>query len=205
MGKGGKGSYKHRQKRKQAVCAVALALLVGVVTLLAVLYFTDFRPRDPRVDVMDVQLLSLDAPPAASPTGGYPPVSANLTLFLKLSLHNPNRASFHMQDGGSLSLVFHGTAVGSIPLQGGAVIPARSTKDFSVQLTATEQGGPHIYADAASSIVHVTSSVAIVGKVTTLSIFSHRSKVVSNCDINVSLIIRGIVSYSCQKNISLDA
>ncbi|KAI5068880.1 hypothetical protein GOP47_0017225 [Adiantum capillus-veneris] len=201
MGKGGKGSYKHRQKQKQMACMVVLALLVAVVALLAVLYFTNFRPRDPKVEVPTMQLLSLY-------TAGYPATvtSANLTLNLQLSLHNPNRAPFYLLGDSAASLLYYGSAVGSTPLPPATVL-ARSSIALSAAVTVegpTPLGGPHIYADVASAALEVSTSVAIVGKVTTLNMFSHHAKVVSNCNVSISLSVRGIESFTCQKAVSVD-
>ncbi|MCO5597360.1 hypothetical protein L7F22_051436 [Adiantum nelumboides] len=201
MGKGAKASYKHRQRQKQVACMVVLALLVAVVALLAVLYFTNFRPKDPKVEVPTMQLLSLY-------TAGYPAAitSANLTLNLQLSLHNPNKAPFYLLGGSSASLLYYGAAVGSTSLPPVTIL-AQSSTALSAALTVdgpTPLGGPHMYADVASSLLQVSTSVTILGKVTTLNIFSHHSKVVSNCDVSVSLDVRGIEAFTCQKAMSRD-
>lgn len=201
MGKGQKGNYKHRQKQKQLACIALAVTLVIIIIVLAVLYFSLFKPKDPKVQVPTMQLLSLY--PA-----GYPSAitSVNLTLILQVSMYNPNRATFYVQDGSTACLYYYGAQVGFAAVPP-ASIPAQSFITLSVGLTvegSTPLQGPSLYGDVSSGILQISTSVTIMGKVTTLHIFSHHSNVVSKCNINVSLNIRGIESYTCQRSFSLD-
>lgn len=96
--------------------------------------------------------------------------------------------------------------MGFAPVPPGS-IPSQSCSTVSVSLTVqgpTPLQGSSLYADVASGILQVSTSVTILGQVTTLNIFSHHSDVVSKCGVNVSLLIRGIESYTCQSSYSID-
>lgn len=180
-----------------------LAVLVAVIAVLAVLYFTTYRPKDPRVEVPTVQLLSLY-------TAGYPAsvTSVNLTLILQISIHNPNKAPFYMQDGSTASLIYYDSTVGSARLPPGTILDQSSailSAALSIGGPSPLLTGPQLVADVASGILHTSISVTILGKVTTLSIFSHHSKVLCICDISISLAIRGIESYACQRSNSINS
>lgn len=201
MGKGGKGSYKDKQKVKKLVCIGITVFLVIVIIILAVLYFSLFKPKDPRVQVPTMQLLSLYS-------AGYPAAitSANLTLLLQVSMYNPNRAPFHVRDGSTACLYYYGAQVGFVTVPTGS-IPSQSFVTLAISLTVQGTAPLHgvpLYGDVASGILEVSTSVTIFGKVTTLNIFTHHASVVSKCNINVSLNARGIVSYTCQRSFSLD-
>lgn len=200
MGKGGKGSCQKKKQQKKIACVACTVILIIIIIILIVLYVAVFRPKDPRVQVPTMQLLSL------YPVG-YPLAitSANLTLNLQVSIYNPNRATFIVQDGGIACLYYYGVQVGFTPIPTGS-IPAESFSTISVPLTV--QGAPlqgsNLVADVADGILQVSTSVTIVGKVTTLNLFTHHADVVSKCNINVSFNVRGIESYTCQKSFSID-
>lgn len=201
MGKGQKGhSDDRRKKRKQAACILCTIILVIVIIVLAVLYFSLFKPKDPTVQVPTMQLISL------YPSGYSVSItSVNISLILQVSMYNPNRATFYVQDGSTACLYYYGTQVGYAPVPPGS-LPSQSYATVSVGLTVqgpTPLQGSYLSADVASGILQVSTSVTIIGKVTTLNIFSHNSDVISKCYINVSFNARGIEAYTCQKSYSL--
>ncbi|MCO5612499.1 hypothetical protein L7F22_066767 [Adiantum nelumboides] len=201
MGKGGKGDYKRKQKVKKLACLALTVFLVIVIIILAVLYFSLFKPKDPRVQVPTMQLLSLYS-------AGYPTTisSANLTLVLQVAMYNPNRATFHVQDGSTACLYYYGAQVGFVSLPTGS-IPSQSFVTLSIPLTVQGSAplqGAQFYGDVSSGILQVSTAVTVFGRVTTLNIFTHHASVVSKCNINVSLNARGIVSYTCQRSFPLD-
>lgn len=196
-----KGSCHKKQQQKQMICIACTIILVIIIIVLAVLYFVVFRPKDPNIQVPTMQLLSL------YPVG-YPvaTTSANLTLNLQVSMYNPNKATFYVQDGGIACLFYYGTQVGFTPVPTGSV-PGESFSTFSVPLTVQGSAplqGPNLIADISDGILQVSTSVTIVGKVTTLNLFTHHSDVVSKCNVNVSFNVRGIEAYTCQRSYSLD-
>lgn len=196
--KGEKGDLK---RQKQLACIALTVILVIIIIVLLVLYFTIYKPKDPKVQVPTMQLPSLY--PA-----GYPSTitSVNLTLILQISMYNPNKATFYVQDGSTACLYYYGALLGFTALPTGA-IPAQSFITLSVGLTvqgSTPLQGSYLYGAVSSGILQISTSVTIMGKVTTLNIFSHHSNVVSKCNINVSLNTRSIESYTCQKSFSLD-
>ncbi|KAH7302499.1 hypothetical protein KP509_23G075500 [Ceratopteris richardii] len=139
---------------------------------------------------------------------GYPSsvTSVNLTLVLQVSMYNPNRANFHVQDGSTACLYYYGAQVGFAGLPTGT-IPSESFVTLSIPLTVQGTAplqGPQLYGDVSSGILHVTTAVTVYGKVTTLNIFTHHASVVSKCSIDVSLNSRGIESYTCQRSFSLE-
>ena len=200
MGKGGKGDGD-KKKTKQVACLACTALLVGILILLAILYFAVFQPKDPKIQVPTMQLLSLYP-------SGYPAAttSVNLTLNLQVSMYNPNRGTFIVEDGGVSCLYYYGSQVGFTPVPTGS-IPAQSFSTVSIPLTVQGSAplrGPNLVGDVQDGILEVTTTVTIMGKVTTLNLFTRHSNVVSKCNVNVSLNARGIMAYTCQKSYTLD-
>ncbi|MCO5570485.1 hypothetical protein L7F22_024207 [Adiantum nelumboides] len=139
---------------------------------------------------------------------GYPLAitTANLTLNLQVSIYNPNKARFIVQGGGIACLYYYGAQVGFTPVPTGS-IPSESFSTISIPLTVQGSAplqGTSLQSDVADGILQVSTSVTIMGKVTTLNLFTHHADVVSKCNVAVSFNARGIVSYTCQRSFSIN-
>ncbi|KAI5078974.1 hypothetical protein GOP47_0006645 [Adiantum capillus-veneris] len=208
-------SCDRKRERQHTACIVCTFLLVGFLLLLLILYFSLFKPKDPRVQVPTMQLLSY------SPLSNN--IGASLSLNLQVTMYNPNRADFIIQDGSTACLYYNNQQVGFTPIPR-ATIPAQSFSTTSVRLssstplplipdayiapggTVNDNGMPGM-PEAAANVLPISTSVTIVGQVTTVDLFSHHSDVVSKCKVALSVGTSGsasIQSYSCQSSYSLD-
>ncbi|MCO5586012.1 hypothetical protein L7F22_039949 [Adiantum nelumboides] len=195
---------EHKRQRQHTTCIVCTFLLVGLLLLLLILYFALFKPKDPRVQVPSMQLLSYSIV-----NGG---AGSSLSLNLQVSLYNPNRGEFVVQEGSSACLYYEKEQVGFSPIPE-AIIPALSFSTTSVRLSSSspipDAAVDDNYGDTlpTANVLPIATSVAIVGHATTVNLFSHHSNVVAKCKIGISLASSGsasVQSYSCQSSYSLD-
>eukprot|EP00250_Pteridium_aquilinum_P008909 c18300_g2_i1 orf=222-800(-) len=185
----------HKKEKQQRACILCTLLLVGILILLLILYFTVFKPKDPRVQVPTMQLLSYTA------QGG----SASLSLNLQVSMYNPNRGDFIIEEGSTACLYYQNQQVGFTPIPTGT-IPSQSFSSSTISLSSSSVIQLQDYYAGSASVLPVTTSVTLIGHVTTANLFSHHSDVVSKCKVALSLSPPRsyIQSYTCQRSYSLD-
>lgn len=197
----GKGEHcnKKKKERQQAACILCTLILVGLLILLLILYFTLFQPKDPKVQVPTMQLLSFN-------TQGNPTTisSVSFSLTLQISMYNPNRADFTIEDGSTACLYYQGLQIGFTSIPSGTI----SAQSFSTASVVLSVANPiELNTGLAAGVLPVTTSVTIIGHVTTANIFSHHSDVVSKCKVIVSMNYPSrayIESYSCDKSFSIN-
>lgn len=198
MCEGNKASCKRRKKQQQAACVCCTITLVLILIIILILYFSVFKPSDPNVQVPMMQLLEITLPANQS-------LSFNLDL--QIAVYNPNHAAFYIEAGSTACVYYHGYQAGFTSISP-SFIPSQSSSTFSVTLVAQAssplQGIDYLNSDVASGTLPVTTSVTIMGEVTTLGTFSHHSDVVSKCNVYISVNYRAIQSYNCQSSYSLD-
>lgn len=200
MGKGSKGYCERRKQRQQAACILCTIILVIIIIILIVLYFALYKPKDPRIQVPIMQLAYLYP-------SGYPTAltSLNVTLRLQVSMFNPNRGTFHINENSTACLYYQGIQVGLASFPPGS-IPPQAFSTIMVPLTVEDPGplqGSYASITASSGLLQVSTSVTIIGRVTTLNIFHHDTDAICKCNVYISFSSRGIQAYTCDKSYSL--
>ena len=225
---------KSKKEKKQAGCILCTVLLLGIIILLLILYFSLFRPRDPKVQVPTMQLISLTqtgggaAGVGGNPNRGGGGIIQSVTLNLQVSMYNPNRADFFVDAGSTACLYYNEQQVGFTPIPPTS-IPAQSFSTASIALSSSapispllssssnnnnnNNYGPNSPYDSYNGVnpqvqlLPLNTSVTILGHVTTGSLFSHHSDLVSKCCITIALTsaVRPFIqSYTCERSYSLD-
>ncbi|KAH7278455.1 hypothetical protein KP509_38G042000 [Ceratopteris richardii] len=203
-----------KKEKKHKACILCTLFLLGLLLLLITLYFALFKPRDPRIQVPTMQLAGFSTVQGAS--------AASISLSLQVSMYNPNRADFIIQQGSTACLYYQDQQVGFASIAAGTIIPAQSFSTTSVSVSSSSpiplaqssgsgysgSSSGYLMNDPASSsagLLPLTTSVTISGEVTTASLFSHHSDVVSKCKLWLSFGSSRayIQSYTCQSSYSL--
>ncbi|TKY71039.1 hypothetical protein E2542_SST07334 [Spatholobus suberectus] len=116
---------KPESRTNLASCFVATVFLILLLMVAFIVYFTVFKPQDPKIAVSAVQI------PSFSATNG----NANFTFSQYASVRNPNRGTFSHYDS-SLQLLYYGRQVGFMFVPAGKIDAGRTqymAATFTVQ------------------------------------------------------------------------
>ncbi|KAI4372640.1 hypothetical protein MLD38_010844 [Melastoma candidum] len=126
-------------------CMVATLFLAFLVVVVLILFFTVFRPKDPKISVTGVQLPSFSLLPSNSSSSSSSVTSSasaaanaslvSFTFSQYVAVNNPNRESFSHFDS-SLELLYAGNQVGFMFIPAGKISPGHTqymAATFSVQ------------------------------------------------------------------------
>ncbi|XP_073004942.1 uncharacterized protein [Typha latifolia] len=161
-------------------CTVTGILIILLVAILVILYYTVFKPTTPEivtslvnVEYVDFRLL---------------PLAFNLTLGVEIVVKNRNFAGFEY--GGSTTTVsYHGNYVGFAPMEAG-MIHARRTETIhtSVQILASKVAASRFFPfDLASGGLNFTSSSSFGGKVIIVGLFKLHGWAEAVCYVRVQI------------------
>ncbi|XP_039036410.1 uncharacterized protein LOC120173268 [Hibiscus syriacus] len=98
-----------------ASCIVATIFLIFVVIIGLIVYFTVFKPKNPKISFNSVQLPSFSV-------GNN---SVSFTFSQYVSVKNPNRAAFSHYDN-SIQLIYSGSQVGFMFIPAGKIEAGRT-------------------------------------------------------------------------------
>ncbi|XP_024989332.1 late embryogenesis abundant protein At1g64065-like [Cynara cardunculus var. scolymus] len=167
-------------------CGVTVAIITIFIVVSIILYFTVFKPKDPRIIAHPTNLENVQFQL-------YPNVSINATLVLTMTIDNRNYGGFEFKD--SVAYVYYrGMLIGEVPIEHSKV-PARGS--FTMTTYANITGGkmatdPDFYNDIASGTLNFTSTTSMHGKVSVLKIVKVGAKVDSFCDICVHILTQEV-------------
>ncbi|KAI3765519.1 hypothetical protein L2E82_15555 [Cichorium intybus] len=173
-----------RRSRKclKTCCGVTVALIVIFMIVSIVLYFTVFKPKDPRITAHPTKLENLQIQL-------FPNVSINATLVLILTIDNRNYGGFKFKNS-TANVYYRGMLIAEVPVEH-AEVPARGslTMTTSANITGGEMAtDPNFYNDIGSGHLNFTSTSTMHGKVTLLKIVGVKAKVDSLCDISIDIL-----------------
>lgn len=192
-----------------ASCVVATIFLLFVVILISILYFTLFKPRDPKLSVAAVQL------PAYSAFNDV----VNFTFAQYVAVRNPNRVAFAHYDS-SLQLLYAGNQVGFMFIPAGEISAGRTeylAATFSVQsfplvtpAMAAAPGGAVFTSPGLGfglggggggsrlgPAMQLESTMQMVGRVRVLHFFTHHLEAKSTCTVAVSVNEGTVLGFHC--------
>lgn len=198
--------HHHRKERRRLACIICLFITVLLIILLLILYFAAFKPKDPRVQVPIMQMMSYRAVVGSPPSMS----SVSFGLDLQVLISNPNRGDFYIEGGSTASIYYGGTQLAVTVFPNNTHISSQSSITFGVTVLMQRPillNLSTIYTNQNIIIpMPVSSIVTIFGHVTTASVFSHHSIVVSICNVSVALgsAHAYIQSYACNKSYPLN-
>ncbi|KAF7048400.1 hypothetical protein CFC21_057178 [Triticum aestivum] len=196
----------HQAGRRRRRCLVATAaVLFALAAVLAVLFLTVLRVRDPTIRLVSTQFVGAAPSFALLPT---PSLRLNLTLLVTVSVHNPNPASFTYADGGHANLSYRGAHVGDAEIDPGAV-PSRGDAEVRVALTleadrfAAAGGARQLAEDVESRAMPLESATTVPGTVLLFGVFRRRAVAYSECRLEVAVMEMRVQSHQCNSSTKL--
>ncbi|KAM7277557.1 hypothetical protein ACFE04_004691 [Oxalis oulophora] len=98
-----------------ASCIVATIFLIFVAIVILIVFFTVFKPKDPKISVNAVQL----------PSFAISNNTVNFTFSQYVAVNNPNRAAFSHYDS-TIQLIYSGSQVGFMFIPAGQIESGRT-------------------------------------------------------------------------------
>ncbi|XP_059294855.1 uncharacterized protein LOC132047896 [Lycium ferocissimum] len=160
-------------------CGITAILLIILLVVGIILYFTILKPKDPKVTTQSVTLESIRFEL-------FPAFHLNLTIGLILTIHNRNYGSFKYKSSRAY-VTYHGDPAAEAPIQADT-IPARADHDLKTTVLIDSDGfskNPAFSGDVASGCWNFTSLTTLHGKVTVWKVLKLKATTVSTCDISV--------------------
>ncbi|KAL9346867.1 hypothetical protein Peur_061720 [Populus x canadensis] len=180
------------------ICAlVTFVLLVIISVVLVTLYFTVFKPKEPKINPQPVILESIR-------WIIFPIQTLNITLGMVITVENRNYGSFKYQES-TAYVSYRGDVVAEAPIEADT-IPARGKHNISTTLT--------MFADKLlsddnfkrellqGSILNFTSATTLHGKVILFKLIKAKATSSSTCDISIFVQEQQAESI-CKSKVSL--
>ncbi|XP_021896838.1 uncharacterized protein LOC110813879 [Carica papaya] len=182
-----------------AVMVVLLIILISMVLLILVL--TVFKPRQPTTQILSATVDGI------APRMSFPVVNIqlNITLNLKIQVHNPNHATFKHGSGKGL-LFYQNNQVGEadispglMPAMASSTIPCRLT----LQLHEFASDAAALIRDVLAGQIMMKSQTRIPGRVTFLGIFKKHVIATSECGFIIDLPSMKVQKQDCNNKTKL--
>lgn len=171
-----------------ASCLVATVFLIFILIIIFTLYFTLFKPQDPKISVTAVQLPSFNLTNNST--------TVNFTFSQYTSVKNPNRGTFSHYDS-SFQLLSYGKQIGFMFVPAGK-INARRTQFMAATFTVQSlplnlepeglQMGP---------TMEIESTIEMVGRVRVLHLFSHHVEAKADCRVAIAVSDGAVLGFHC--------
>ncbi|PRQ17390.1 putative Late embryogenesis abundant protein, LEA-14 [Rosa chinensis] len=191
-----------------ASCIVATIFLIFVVIVSLIVYFTVFKPKDPKISVSSVQL----------PSFSILNSTVNFTFSQYVAVRNPNRAAFRHYDS-TLQLLYSGNQVGFMFIPAGEIEPGQTqymaatfaVNSFPVSdpnLSGAVQGpmGSPQFGDGLSGFrggggggptMEIESRLQMAGRVRVMHFFTHHAEANSGCRVAIAVSDGSVLGFHC--------
>ncbi|KAL5726978.1 hypothetical protein ACHQM5_000218 [Ranunculus cassubicifolius] len=195
-------NHKPHSHTNFASCIVATIFLLFIAIVVLILFFSLFKPKDPRISVNAVQL----------PTFSISNSTVTFTFSQYNSVKNPNRATFNHFDS-TLQLLYSGNQVGFMFIPAGTIDAGRTkymSATFSVQSfplmaeTAIDSvngvsvgGGGSLLPAPLGPTLEIESKMKMVGRVRVLHFFTHHVETRIGCNVLISVGSGSVVGLKC--------
>ncbi|GAV90917.1 LEA_2 domain-containing protein [Cephalotus follicularis] len=177
-----------------ASCIVATIFLIFTIIIILIVFFTVFKPTDPKISVNAVQL----------PSFSLSNNTVNFTFSQYVSVKNPNKAVFSHYDS-TIQLLYSGSQVGFMFIPAGKIYSGQTqymAATFSVQsfpLSASGNGPIPISSDGfgwpvagggfrVGPTMEIESRMQMAGRVRVLHFFTHHVEAKSECRVAVAVL-----------------
>lgn len=155
----------------QICCASTVIFLIIVAAVVAVLWFTVFKPKNPDIVLENIRIKFLGE-------------QGTMAVDMVVAIKNPNYGSFKYDNTTSF-LHYRGNVIAEFPIQQ-KLVPARGTLNFSttgnimVEKLLTD---PNFWNDLFSGSLNFTSKATFDGKICVVKIIKFHGMAFSTCDI----------------------
>ncbi|XP_068660217.1 uncharacterized protein [Aristolochia californica] len=172
-----------------ASCILATIFLIFVAIIILIIFFTVFKPKDPKIAVNSIQL------PAFSLANG----TVNFTFSQYVSLRNPNRAVFSHYDS-TLQLFYGGNRIGFMFIPAGKINAGQTvymSATFSVDAFPFAGISPSVVGGYRYESMEIESRLKIVGRVRVLHVFTHHAEAKSGCVVDIAVRDGSVLGFHC--------
>ncbi|XP_077251309.1 uncharacterized protein LOC143890487 [Tasmannia lanceolata] len=177
-----------------ASCIVATIFLIFVAIVILIIFFSVFKPKDPRISVNAVQL------PSFSVTNG----TVTFTFSQYISVRNPNRAVFTHYDS-TLQLLYSNNQVGFMFIPAGKIASGKTqymsatfsvnSFPFAVSPAGLEEHGLDGFHVGPSLVIE--SRLSVEGRVRVLHFFTHHVEAGAGCRVSISVTDGSVLGFHC--------
>ncbi|XP_039139934.1 uncharacterized protein LOC120277242 [Dioscorea cayenensis subsp. rotundata] len=179
------------------ICCLATVIIILIlIVTLVVLYFTIFKPKQPKIVATPVNLQSIDFVI-------LPVLKLDVTIGMEIHIKNPNYAGFSYDNSTTL-VYYRGSLIADAPV-GAGTIGALSTDKLNTSVTILFDNfvtNSFFLTDVFSGHLNLTSSSKVEGKVLLLGIFKLHAETFVSCDITVFLRTMNS-TFSCDSKIKI--
>ncbi|CDY08379.1 BnaC09g12170D [Brassica napus] len=203
------GHRRPSNRTNLASCAVATVFLLFLLAVFLIVYFTVFKPKDPKIFVNAVQL----------PSFAVSNNTANFTFSQYVAIRNPNRAAFSHYDS-SIQLLYSGNRVGfmfipagkiesgrtqymaaTFTVQSFPISPSSSSSAIATVSAAVVPDSPAMpgygYASRVGPTMEIESRMELAGRVKVLNVLTHHVVAKSDCRVTVSIVDGSVLGFHC--------
>ncbi|KAL7216227.1 hypothetical protein ACSBR1_028220 [Camellia fascicularis] len=183
------------RKGLKICCGVTFILLIVFITVSITLFFTVFKPKQPKILTYPATLENVQFQ--------VYPFSLNATLGLTLTIVNRNYGNFKYKNT-TTYVNYHGINIAEVPMEP-ETVPARGKLNITTYANVTGDKlitSPDFWKDIGTGSLNFTSTSAMHGKVGMLKIFKLSATVFCYCDISVIIKTQGVESQ-CYSKIKL--
>ncbi|XP_077237292.1 uncharacterized protein LOC143878963 [Tasmannia lanceolata] len=190
-----------RRRRCRIVVGITFLIVVILLVIVLILALTVFKSKDPTTTLLSASVQGV-APRVTLPAIR---IELNITLDLKILVHNPNHASFKHGQGQSFVL-YRTIQVGDLDIPPGR-IPASGSENITTRLTV-EAGNlisdvGQLISDVMAGEVGFDVRTRIPGRVTFLGIFRRHAVAFSECHVAIGFPSLSIRRQECRHHTKL--
>ncbi|KAK9068808.1 hypothetical protein SSX86_012924 [Deinandra increscens subsp. villosa] len=174
-------------------CTVTALLLIIILVTSTTLYFTVFKPKQPKITTQSVTLESFS-------TNIFDMTDTNVTLGITVEINNPNYGGFKYENSTSY-VRYHGEVVAMAPVLADT-IPARGEHSVSTSVLVIGRDlitNPSFLFDLASNTLNFTSTTTLKGKAVVMKVFKKKATTISTCDISLHILGKNSTSDCSSK------
>ncbi|KAI3676698.1 hypothetical protein L1987_86311 [Smallanthus sonchifolius] len=174
-------------------CAVTAILLIIIIVTAITLYFTLFKPKQPKITTQSVTLESFS-------TNLFDIYDTNVTLGITVGINNPNYGGFKYENSTSY-VTYHGDVVAVAPVMADT-IPARGQHSVGTTVLVIGKSlisNPNFSKDRGTNILNFTSTTTLKGKIIVLKLFKKKATTYSSCDVSLHILEKNATSVCRSK------
>ena len=163
------------------ICSVTAIVLIIIIITAITLYYTLFKPKQPKITTQSVTLDSF-----SQNLGDV--TDLNATLGILVTINNPNYGGFKYGNG-TTYLNYRGDEVAEAPITEDS-IPARGRHDVSMTVLVVGKrliNNPEFSKDVGTKVLNFTSTTTLKGKVVVLKMFKKKATTYCSCDISINI------------------
>ncbi|KAK8658263.1 hypothetical protein V6N13_036472 [Hibiscus sabdariffa] len=191
-----------------ASCIVATIFLIFLVIIALIVYFTVFKPQDPKISVNSVQL----------PSFSVANNSVSFTFSQYVAVRNPNRAAFSHYDS-SIQLLYSGSQVGFMFIPAGKIeagrtqymaatfavqsFPLAAPNEASAATMPTSTTGPIGGFGGSNNgygvgpTMEIECRMEMAGRTRVLNFFTHHVDAKSECRVSIAVSDGSVLGFHC--------